>query len=919
MKFIKNRFFRLFLFLIGFIGIVTSIFSLIAFVTSYKIFDGNVSRNTDYLTSKKMCEDIKESLLIEQASAIRSYNRNNLDLTNNKIYMVDYNNYMNDKNIVDEYSFSDIFTGASSEDINDLFRILIGNDDLNYMDYPYGINKYIQMSFSDFDKALSKASFPFSWDEYSDVENDGDFSSVKDYKEYSATMKGKAYAALKAAVDSEYISGAFNDGDYIVYDGENLLIYSPANGYIYQNNQFYKNGGVLYVSDVDKNTSIYVSYPEEDSLKGEIDKCKYIATSHIYMNPEELCIASLDFEIRELFIREEIYNNRYYVFSTGASFDGVKAVSFSLNSLEFGAYPYLDKDDKDDSSISYKKSVEKLKDCSDIFISYDANTEKLEQWYLDSAGKKVGFEYIDKHFLEDLKTEVDNSFFLTFSLEDSFYDSIYSSLYDVCKMIPNPSLVAVIGFIIFLVAVILITIGEPPVIRTIDRLPVAVGLALVIAAISCVYYLSWTLYNRVTRFNEYITNEKYSFLGIVVLVIAVIYIICAAIYLSVTRRIKCRKFLEGFISYRFLKWFYINVFGKLKGRTRLTITVVLFLLVNSVSIPAIWYTGRSYNGLIFVALMAMTDLYVAYRLVKCMTDSELILSATKRIENGELDAKVDTHKLSFNNLELGESVNSLGSGLSNAIESSVRDERTKAELITNVSHDIKTPLTSIINYVDLLKRENIDNPKALEYINVIDKKSERLKQLILDLIEASKTSTGNIELERTNMNLVELMGQVAGEYEDKFSEKNLELIQNISAERVVINADGRRIFRIIDNVMNNIYKYALQGSRVYLDMTVDPDTLVIDDETAGASEDEVDVSDNTRFVKLAFKNVSSKMLNISPEELVERFVRGDESRATEGSGLGLSIAKNLTELHGGTFDIEIDGDLFKVNITFPVV
>ena len=919
MKFIKNRFFRLFLFLIGFIGIVTSIFSLIAFVASYKIFDGNVSRNTDYLTSKKMCEDIKESLLIEQASAIRSYNRNNLDLTNNKIYMVDYNNYMNDKNIVDEYSFSDIFTGVSSEDINDLFRILIGNDDLNYMDYPYGINKYIQMSFSDFDKALSKASFPFSWDEYSDVENDGDFSSVKDYKEYSATMKGKAYVALKAAVDSEYISGAFNDGDYIVYDGENLLIYSPANGYIYQNNQFYKNGGVLYVSDVDKNTSIYVSYPEEDSLKGEIDKCKYIATSHIYMNPEELCIASLDFEIRELFIREEIYNNRYYVFSTGASFDGVKAVSFSLNSLEFGAYPYLDKDDKDDSSISYKKSVEKLKDCSDIFISYDANTEKLEQWYLDSAGKKVGFEYIDKHFLEDLKTEVDNSFFLTFSLEDSFYDSIYSSLYDVCKMIPNPSLVAVIGFIIFLVAVILITIGEPPVIRTIDRLPVAVGLALVIAAISCVYYLSWTLYNRVTRFNEYITNEKYSFLGIVVLVIAVIYIICAAIYLSVTRRIKCRKFLEGFISYRFLKWFYINVFGKLKGRTRLTITVVLFLLVNSVSIPAIWYTGRSYNGLIFVALMAMTDLYVAYRLVKCMTDSELILSATKRIENGELDAKVDTHKLSFNNLELGESVNSLGSGLSNAIESSVRDERTKAELITNVSHDIKTPLTSIINYVDLLKRENIDNPKALEYINVIDKKSERLKQLILDLIEASKTSTGNIELERTNMNLVELMGQVAGEYEDKFSEKNLELIQNISAERVVINADGRRIFRIIDNVMNNIYKYALQGSRVYLDMTVDPDTLVIDDETAGASEDEVDVSDNTRFVKLAFKNVSSKMLNISPEELVERFVRGDESRSTEGSGLGLSIAKNLTELHGGTFDIEIDGDLFKVNITFPVV
>ena len=896
MKLIKSKGFRLFLFLIGFIGVLTSIFSLIAFVASYIIFDGNVSRNTDYLTSKKMCEDIKNTLLIEQSNAIKKYNCNNLDFSENTIYMVDYNDYINNKSKVNKCTFSDIFIGLSKDEIIDALRITIGNNDMNYSDYAYEDNEYIRMSFSDFEDALSKVSFPFNWDEYSSVENYGNVSNINKSSGYSTNLKEKAYMALKDAVDSAFISGAFNDGDYVVYDGENLLIYSPLNGYIYQNNRFYKNGGVLYFSNIDEYTYVYVSYPDDDSNMSDSDKCKYIAFSHIYLNPEELCVASLDFDSRELLSPDEISDSRYYVFSTAVSFDGVKAVNFNVNSQEFGAYPYIGKDT--DSAISYKKSLDKLRDFSDIFISYDAETKKLEQWHVDASGEKVGYEYIDKHFFDDIKTEADNSFFLTFSVKDSFYDSIYSRLYDVCKLIPNPSLVAVIGFIIFLIAVILITVGEPPVIRAIDRIPVIIGLAFVILAVGFSYQFLWTLYNSVSGFNDYIMNEKYSFIAIVILIIAILYIICASIYLSITRRIKCNKFLEGFISYRFLKWLYINVFGKLKGRTRLTITVTLFLLINAICIPAIWYMGRSSGGFIFMVLAAVADLYVAYRLVKCMTDSELILSATKRIENGELDAKVDIHKLSFNNLELGESVNSLGTGLSSAIEASVRDERTKAELITNVSHDIKTPLTSIINYVDLLKRENIDNTKALDYINVIDKKSERLKQLILDLIEASKTSTGNIELECTNMNLVELMGQVVGEYEDKFSEKNLELVQNIAVERVVINADGRRIFRIIDNVMNNIYKYALQGSRVYLDMSVD---------------------DETKSVKLSLKNVSSKMLNISPEELVERFVRGDESRSTEGSGLGLSIAKNLTELHGGSFDIEIDGDLFKVNITFPVV
>jgi len=198
--------------------------------------------------------------------------------------------------------------------------------------------------------------------------------------------------------------------------------------------------------------------------------------------------------------------------------------------------------------------------------------------------------------------------------------------------------------------------------------------------------------------------------------------------------------------------------------------------------------------------------------------------------------------------------------------------------------------------VDLLKKEQIDNEKARGYINILDQKSQRLKQLIMDLIEVSKTNTGNIELERTNLNLTELLDQAFGEYEEKMAAADLEPVRNIQAEDAVIYADGRRVFRIIDNIFNNAVKYAQPGTRVYIDLNRNNDSIIF-----------------------SVKNVSREMLNISAEELTERFVRGDRARHTEGSGLGLSIAKNLTELQDGTFRIQIDGDLFKVEITFPAV
>ncbi|MEG2119681.1 MAG: sensor histidine kinase, partial [Pseudoflavonifractor sp.] len=204
------------------------------------------------------------------------------------------------------------------------------------------------------------------------------------------------------------------------------------------------------------------------------------------------------------------------------------------------------------------------------------------------------------------------------------------------------------------------------------------------------------------------------------------------------------------------------------------------------------------------------------------------------------------------------------------------------------------PLTSIINYVDLLKKVPLDNPTADEYIEVLDRKSQRLKKLTEDLVEASKASTGALTVNRERLGMTQLVGQALGEYEEKFSAKNLEVISNLPPDDLYVQADGRHLWRVIDNLFSNCAKYAMEGTRLYLD-----------------------VNRWDGSVNFSVKNISKQALNVPPEQLIERFVRGEEARSTEGSGLGLSIARSLTELQGGTFRLAIDGDLFKATISFP--
>ncbi len=319
--------------------------------------------------------------------------------------------------------------------------------------------------------------------------------------------------------------------------------------------------------------------------------------------------------------------------------------------------------------------------------------------------------------------------------------------------------------------------------------------------------------------------------------------------------------------------------------------LILILLRGIIRPPVVTY--RTVLTIIFcyMFLTAGVCVFLNFREHK---ERQEILQVLQKISSGNTKTQVNAGTFHGDNCRMAEAVNEIGRSVQNAVMTSMKDEKMKADLITNVSHDLKTPLTSIISYVDLLKNENIENENAQNYIAILDEKSQRLKQLTDDLVEVSKISSGNIVLQNEPLNVKELLNQAVGEFYEKFEEKKLEVVNNLPKDPVMIKADSRSIYRVIENLFTNIYKYALEGTRVYLDVQGSPEKTFI-----------------------SIKNISANPLGITAEELTERFIRGDESRSSEGAGLGLSIAKSLTEAMEGSFQIVIDGDLFKVELGMP--
>lgn len=325
------------------------------------------------------------------------------------------------------------------------------------------------------------------------------------------------------------------------------------------------------------------------------------------------------------------------------------------------------------------------------------------------------------------------------------------------------------------------------------------------------------------------------------------------------------------------------------------------------SIPLIWRTALviaaiclfilitgSYNSMLSLPMVLLYLLLMMFALYVAIGFATL-QRGSKALAEGDYSKPVDTRFLRGDLKRCGENLNKVQQGVQRAVDERLRSERMKTELITNVSHDIKTPLTSIVNYVDLLKKEEINNPKAQEYLEVLDRQSKRLKKLTEDLVEASKASSGVIPVDCQPTNVNVLLSQLEGEYEERLQKAELTMIVHPAAGDPVVLADGKLLSRVMDNLMNNIGKYAMPGTRVY----------------AAAAADEKEST-------ISIKNVSRNELNVSADELMERFVRGDSSRHTEGSGLGLSIAKSLVELQGGRFELSIDGDLFRADISLPL-
>lgn len=502
--------------------------------------------------------------------------------------------------------------------------------------------------------------------------------------------------------------------------------------------------------------------------------------------------------------------------------------------------------------------------------------------YFFDGGNQMNWPAEDMTLIIGIDTEL--------SAVDDIYEASqeYQQLHPWIKVCIFSGLVSLMGWIISLVYLTLATgrrTGESQIhLNPIDKIKTEI----LVAAFIFVMVEFVILIAKVN-------SDEWAVYGIIVasgtvsLVIDGLFLI---FYLSMVRRMKAEMLWETSLAC-WLERGVRKVFAKRKTMVR-----VILLFAGHMAVCFILAVGAFYyQNVIALLLLLLFSAWECYMILRKTVEQYQIRQGVEKIRDGALSEKIDLEELHGEERSLAEAINNIGEGLLHAVDDSTKNERMKADLITNVSHDIKTPLTSIINYVNLIKLEKIDNERVQGYIKILDEKSQRLKQLTSDLVEASKISSGNVKLDMQVIDLVELVYQTSGEFNEKFEQKELTIVTKLPKTAVLIRADGRQLYRVIENLYNNVAKYALEKTRVYVDIAYAEEKVIF-----------------------SIKNVSERSLareNSNAGDLTERFIRGDSSRTTEGSGLGLSIAKSLTVLMGGTFDITVDGDLFKAAITFP--
>ena len=525
-------------------------------------------------------------------------------------------------------------------------------------------------------------------------------------------------------------------------------------------------------------------------------------------------------------------------------------------------------------------------------IQENATYWTYEDGNIDTSVNKLSSEYIE--YIEngfDVENLSDYTIYTSVLNNLEYVDdiSMNSILYDVLVLVDQKAAFLIpflVIIIIALVPVIVLGVGRTAKqdgikLNWYDKILIELAalIAILIAGIGACFTISVNGVSNLATLVLAITIMAFGFF--------IIYLACILFFETVVKRLKIHTFLKTTIIY----WLYIKIkelLDEVKITKRFILYFIIFIIANLICFAIMWSDG--FPGIILSIILYA----VVYGLISKRLKSYVkIEKAINDLYQGNTDIELEENEFVKEMKNMASQINDIAGGLSNAIDEKLKSERLKTELITNVSHDIKTPLTSIINYVDLLKKEGMDGEKAKEYLDILDSKSQRLKKLTEDLVEASKASSGAIKLNMEKLNVNELIKQVSGEFEDKFKARKLEEIITFPENALYIKADSRYMYRVLENMYSNISKYAMEGTRVYTDIIEKDGRIVIQ-----------------------LKNVSKQKLNISVDELMQRFVRGEASRNTEGSGLGLSIARSLTELQEGNFNIYLDGDLFKVTIEF---
>ena len=550
----------------------------------------------------------------------------------------------------------------------------------------------------------------------------------------------------------------------------------------------------------------------------------------------------------------------------------------------------LESSEKDIVSRDYYTNAERETDLEELRAAYHVTTVK-ETERIDPDGQTVYHLYLE--YFEC----VEGTFILTSYIRSDLTkvrDDISYAVQSAGRLVELRSVLIATGAVSLVLAIVLLVFllssaghkeGEEEIHLTwFDRIPLDLLLVILV-------FLAVITVRLIDAFSEAVG----ALLVLAAAATAIWAVLLLLLLMSTAARIKAGTTWKNNVLYRLLVQLKKFLLWLWRGIGYLVRSLPLYWKAG------VFWAALSLFELIFIVSGGFAEFWFIEKLVLTAALILIVISmrrlqeGAKRIAAGEVDYTIDLTHMIGDFKAHGEDLNRIRDGLQAAVDERVKSERMKAELITNVSHDIKTPLTSIVNYVDLLKKEELGSDTAREYVAVLERQAQRLKKLTEDVVEASKASTGSIpvHLERTDLNV--LLSQAAGEYADRFAEQRLELRTASAQEQTYVTADGRLLWRVFSNLMSNVGKYALEGTRVYLSTEVQHGRAVV-----------------------SLKNISRYPLNVSGEELVERFVRGDKSRASEGSGLGLSIARSLTELQGGVFDIVVDGDLFKVTLSFPL-